>query len=413
MRKAAWVAWGVCAVVIVMISVGIVRNVLDGKAQRDLLGFVQDTLFNLFAVVFAVVGALILSRQPRNWIGWLMIGPTIAFALQPLIDVEIANATPPPASPSVFLLIAVILSNSSWVFLIFPLFLIILLFPTGAPPTPRWRWVTWYAGGIVVFFVVVASLAKNIGPDPSTYGTDWKVVNPIGFLPQDILDAIFGVGWSAALALLTLLCVASLVVRYRRAGTAELTQIKWVLYACAVFGIVYALGVFWQGQEQGLLGEIWSMLFIVSIFGIPVAIGIAILRYGLWDIDVIIRRTFTYAIVAALLAVVYFGSVIVLQQIFATISGQRSEVITVLSTLAIAALFIPLRNRVQNGIDKRFNRKRYDAQKVLRQFSTTVRDETDLEKLSGSLVEVVNETMQPKSVSVWLKKAADKVTPLR
>src|SRR5581483_4269991 len=127
------------------------------------------------------------------------------------------------------------------------------------------------------------------------------------------------------------------------------------------------------------------------------------------DIDFLIRRTLTYSIVTALLLMVYFASVILLQQAVATVTGsQQNELVTVLSTLAIAALFVPLRNRIQNAIDRRFNRQRYDAQKVLNQFATTVRDETDLEKLTGSLIDVVNETMQPRSVSLWLKPAADR-----
>src|SRR4030095_2398563 len=131
---------------------------------------------------------------------------------------------------------------------------------------------------------------------------------------------------------------------------------------------------------------------------LPIVLVIAVWRDRLFDIDILIRRTLTYSILIVLLAMVYFASVIVLQQMFATVSNQRSELVTVLSTLAIAALFVPLRNRIQDGIDKRFYRKKYDAQQVLQAFGETVRDETDLEKLTGKLIEVVNETMQPKSV---------------
>jgi hypothetical protein len=194
------------------------------------------------------------------------------------------------------------------------------------------------------------------------------------------------------------------VYRYLRVSTREeRQQTKWFLFGFVAFLALSAISEA-LGSLNPFADEVGLLIFVF----VPLSIGIAILRYRLWDIDVIIRRTVTYAIVVALLAVVYFGSVILLQQAFASITGERSEVITVLSTLAIAVLFIPLRNRVQNAIDKRFNRQKYDAQQVLQKFALTVRDETDLDKLSAELLNVVQETMQPKSVSVWLRKDTDK-----
>jgi hypothetical protein len=141
---------------------------------------------------------------------------------------------------------------------------------------------------------------------------------------------------------------------------------------------------------------------------IYIFVGIAILRSRLFDIDLIIRRTVTYALVTALLAIVFFGTVILLQQVFAAFTESgNNDFITVISTLVIAALFVPLRNRIQTAIDRRFNRKKYDAQQVLQRFGETVRDETDLERLTNELVSVVQETMQPKSVSLWLKQTKD------
>ena len=206
--------------------------------------------------------------------------------------------------------------------------------------------------------------------------------------------------------------LAAQVYRYMRVSAPqERAQTKWVLFGIATM-IVSIIAVYFSslGSQFGT-SAVYSRNSLMLLVGvnllvmlIPITIGIAILRAKLFDIDIIIRRTVTYAIVVALLLLVYFGSVILLQQIFASVTGQRSEIITIVSTLAIAALFIPLRNRVQNAIDKRFNRKKYDAAQVLQKFAETVRDETDLDKLNAELLNVVNETMQPKSVSVWLKQ---------
>jgi len=205
----------------------------------------------------------------------------------------------------------------------------------------------------------------------------------------------------------------SQVYRYRHTGAAQRQQIKWVVYGLVVgtaplvlffllyFTVLSSLPPVTRAILVELVGGLlWRFLLLI----LPISLTFAILRSHLLDIDVVIRKTLTYAIVVALLLVVYSGSVVLLQQIFASVTGQRSEITTVLSTLAIAVLFVPLRNRVQAWIDRRFYRKKYDAQKVLSDFAETVRDETDLEKLTARLMQVVDETMQPRSVSVWLKK---------
>jgi len=183
-------------------------------------------------------------------------------------------------------------------------------------------------------------------------------------------------------------------------------QLLWGVWGF-ILGSLMILATFLVtfGLVSGVLADVITYLGNLSFAVIGITLGIAILRYRLFDIDVIIRRTLTYAVVTASLIIIFFGTVIVLQQFFAqlTVSGGN-ELVTVLSTLAIAALFVPLRNRVQAWIDRRFNRNKYNAQKVLQQFGETVRDETDLEKLTAQLMQVVNETMQPKSVSVWLKE---------
>ncbi|RIK21729.1 MAG: hypothetical protein DCC52_14040 [Chloroflexi bacterium] len=209
------------------------------------------------------------------------------------------------------------------------------------------------------------------------------------------------------------------IKRYRHYSTPmQRQQTKWLLYGLAlivlgtlliptIFRLILPLAGF-TGPSTTVLSDLVSNTVNTLFVLLPLSVGIAILRYRLWDIDILIRKTLTYALVVALLAIVYFGSVILLQQIFANVTGLGSnEIITVISTLAIAALFVPLRNRIQEFIDRRFYRKKYDAQQVLQKFAETVRDETDLEKLTAELVNVVQETMQPTSVSVWLKRTTE------
>jgi threonine/homoserine efflux transporter RhtA len=199
------------------------------------------------------------------------------------------------------------------------------------------------------------------------------------------------------------LCVLSLLYRYRSADHREQNQIKWLLYAAGFFVLNLVLGFLW-----GELGNQWASLgtalLFLSIMLMPIAIAIAILRYRLYDIDVIIRKTLQYALLTAFLALVYFGSVIFLQSLTENLFGEQSPLVIVLSTLAIAALFNPLRTRIQDFIDRRFYRKKYDAEQALAQFAATVRDEVDMQKLSAWLLELVEESMQPEKTSLWLKK---------
>ncbi len=406
-RLTPLIAWLLCAGIIATILFDLVRAVFNGALSVESSQLVSSLVQGLIPISFALVGSLILSQQSRNVIGWLLILPALSFAMSSLIGPLYSNLTTAPEAPSVWLYLALYVNGVSWVFFIFPLFFLALLFPTGKPLSPRWRWVIAYGAVLLLFFLVLAALAKDIGPVEDEQR--WVLPNPIGFITQDDFDTIFGLPWGIALGSLTLLSLASLVVRYWRAGGVERQQLKWLLFAAAFFAAAYVPAVLAAGEMEGFGRYILDVLFLSAALAFPIAIGIAILRYRLWDIDVIIRRTMTYALVTAMLLVIFFGSVIVLQQLFAQFTNTGgSEIITVISTLTIAALFVPLRNRVQSEIDKRFNRKKYDAQKIMENFSRTVRDETDIDTLTNELVNVVQETMQPKSVTLWLKKESKK-----
>jgi hypothetical protein len=246
----------------------------------------------------------------------------------------------------------------------------------------------------------------------------YNILNSYAFaLPPALVALGKSVDWFFPIfALVSLVAfIGAPIYRYRRVSTAlEQQQIKWVVFTIAFAFSVFALTastVFWApgGNPDRDISLITVFVqpigWDAALLLIPLSIAISILRYRLFDIDILVRRTLTYAIVTALLATVFFGSVILLQQLFSGVTGAgQNEIVTVLSTLVIAALFIPVRNRIQTEIDRRFNRNKYNAQQVLNDFANTVRDETNLENLTARLMQVVDETMQPRSVSVWLKK---------
>jgi hypothetical protein len=355
----------------------------------------------LLPAEFALLAALIISKQPGNLIGWLLMLPAIALASD-AFKLYFARFSAAPVALSPVALTALWFSTWTWLLLLFPIFFILLLFPTGSPVSPRWRWVSLYVLGVSIFFFVVIAFQKGI----SSPNSDWFVANPIGFIPMDWFEKYLIVPFAVGLLSTTVLCVISMIVRYRHTPAMEREQIKWLLYACGLFAATYILNIlaYFNSQVWGT-GPGWVyFLMPLGMMTIPAAIAIAILRYHLWDIDVIIRRTLVYGGLTATLALVFFGGVALLQEVIGRTSGtQNSPVAIVISTLTIAALFTPLRRRIQRDIDRRFYRKKYDAQKTLESFAATVRDEVELEQISVHLLAVIQETMQPEGVSLWLK----------
>src|SRR5829696_1917927 len=199
---------------------------------------------------------------------------------------------------------------------------------------------------------------------------------------------------------------ASVVIGRRGARGVERQQIKWLLYVGPIFFVASGLhiGFYYFWLPEGSWG-LWAsyLLVIVGGLSVPIAIGVAILRYRLYEIDILINRTLVYGILTATLIALYFGGIVVLQRVFVFLTGQQSTLAVVASTLLIAALFTPLRRRIQSFIDRRFYRRKYDARKTLETFSAQLRDETDLDALSDDLVGVVRETMQPAHLSLWLR----------
>jgi hypothetical protein len=280
-----------------------------------------------------------------------------------------------------------------------------LLFPDGRPPSARWRPVAWL-GGISVFMLVMPAAIML-----------WPLRGLLLLEPyESYLDAnldlnlimlgLFNLSFPLLL-LSSALALLSLGWRFWNAQGVVRAQMKWFLLG----GIVTLVGFMlledvseWQPQ----LHILFDLLGIFIILALPLAAAVAILRYRLYDIDVIIRRTLVYAVLTTLLTLLFFGGIIVLQSLFVALTGQRSDVAVVASTLVIAALSTPLRLRIQKVIDRRFFRRKYDAERVLAQFAATARNETDVDRLTAELVEVVQETMQPAHVSVWLRPTGNR-----
>ena len=394
-RVAAWLAWSLMVLSVVLLVGGLALDQMTRSTaqERPYYGPVDAVFYLATVLTFSVVGAIIASRQPRNAIGWLFCGVGLVMGLNSLTGGYAEYRLSGGYGPWSFVETAAWFASWSWTILVYlPTSFLLLLFPDGRLPSPRWRPVAWCAAlGLIGF---VAGTALQPGP----LGDFPQIVNPYG-VDSLILEAVAVTG--AILALASMVASAgSLIVRMRRAGTVERQQIKWLAYGGAVVvGTIFASGFV----------SIWSVplsILIISaaLLGLPVFTCIAILRYRLYDIDIIINRTLVYGSLTLLLALVYFGGVTATQAIFRTLSGQEQQpqLAIVVSTLAIAALFSPLRHRIQSFIDRRFYRRKYDARKTLEAFSAKLRDETDLDRLGDELMGVVHETIQPAHVSLWL-----------
>ena len=356
-------------------------------------------------MAFPLVGALIASKRPQNAVGWLCLAVGLLWTLIGMLDYYSYYGAATPGSVP-FPVVMAGMSDWMWVPAIGLLgTYVLLLFPDGRLPSRRWRPLAWLSGAVIMLLSVGVMLA------PGRLANLAGVRKPFGIEGADWLVA----GAYAVLPLLPLCMLASalsLVLRYRRSGGEERQQIKWIAFAASVVVVLYAIAMIasfvFPAESWTTAGSVWWLNLLTyavlsSFTLVPIAVGIAVLKYRLYDIDFLINRALVYAPLTAMLILVYVGGVAGLQAAFRTLSGQESTLAVVASTLAIAALFSPLRQRVQAFVDRRFYRRKYDAAKTLETFSAKLRDETDLGALNDELVSVVKETMQPAHVGFWLR----------
>jgi hypothetical protein len=393
-RTAAWLAYSIVALAVLLVVLGslllLVNDRFPPPSGDILLAFVP----------FLIVGVLIASRRPENAIGWMfcVIGLASVWQFFAQEYAYYALITQPGALPGgAWIAWTALWTSSVWALMLFAL----LLFPNGRLPSPRWRPFAWVAAAVFTLGVVLLALEPGRLPEV-------RVRNPTGIeqvagimkLSQSILIPVT-LGIILAIG-------ASVVVRFRRARGEEREQLKWLAYSVGVLVSMAALAFLnFQVLDNPFpfIGIVVPVVSMVAVAGIPVAIGVAILRYRLYEIDIVINRTLVYGSLTASLAALYFGGVATTQALLRALTGQEQQpqLAIVVSTLVIAALFNPLRRRIQRFIDRRFYRSKYDAAKTLEAFSAKLRDETDLDTLSDDLVGVVSETMQPAHVSLWLR----------
>jgi hypothetical protein len=421
-RTAAWLAWSVLAVCVALITLTLVLDFTTEELPLEVGGFRYDpgfaVLTGVLSLAYPAVGALIASRLPTNPIGWIFCGLgliyvtrrfTTAYADQAFLE----NIALPWGEFAAWF--------ATWIGfadLTLAVFLM-LLFPSGRLPSRRWRIVVWLT-------VLGASMtALGFAFMPGILLSHTYLVNPFeiaGVIYGKLTTYhFFGVSRLLGMTLLSMSLLAALfsvILRLRHARGDDRQQIKWFLFAAvpltflgsledlntivALFTTDFMFRPVYILYSVGLFVPV-VYVEVLALLLVPVCTYIAILRYNLYDIDVVINRTLVYGSLTATLVALYFGGIVVLQSVFVLLTGQRSTLAVVASTLLIAALFTPLRRRIQSFIDRRFYRRKYDARKTLEAFSTKLKNETDLEALSDDLVGVVRETMQPAHVSLWLR----------
>jgi hypothetical protein len=397
--RAAVVAWSAFGLTLAFALSTVAFGIIDHgttlpKADGSDVQMQESIGFAGMMIAFSALGALVASRRPHNPIGWILVvsqaflGLT-QFARDWYIHTQFAD---PGSLPEAALLAWA--ANWAWVPGFVPLLtLLLLLFPDGRPPSARWRPVGWLSGLAITMLVLGYAFAPGRLEDYP------RIDNPLGVGggAGDVLELFLFLGF-ATLSFAAIGSMTSLAVRYRRSHGVERQQTRWMAAAavCVVFS--WLLSAFF---DQVLDIDI-SLLILAALLTLPAATAVGVLRYRLYDLDLVVNRTLVYGALTATLAGSYLGLVLLFQAALGPLT-QDSDLAIAASTLAVAALFRPLRARIQDAVDRRFYRRRYDAARTAEAFSARLRNEVELDSLSAALRGVASETMQPAHVSLWLR----------
>jgi hypothetical protein len=391
-RTAFWLAWCIWGVFVAIATAALMLQIKNGPSA-----WLSDAFGSLTLLALATVGSLIASRRPQNPIGWIFCASALLGGLgSGLVEYAVyALITAPGSLPAGAILgvFGAAFREGAW---FVTLTFLLLLFPDGRLLSPRWRPLTWLIAALLAAWLVSTLLS------PYSQSADERLAtvrNPLGIPFADgLLNALTAM-IPLVLSVTTLACIVAVVLRFRRAQGVERQQLKWFAYGMAVSAVLVIV-IFLLNSTT--LNGAPPALFDLAIVVIPISAGVAILRYRLFDIDLLINLTLVYGLLSATLLVIYLVLVFGGQYLLSSHFGPNNAVVLVVSTLLVAALFQPLRHRVQQLVDRRFYRSRYDAAKVMERFTEALRQEVDLEQLGSQLLQVVQETMQPAHLSLWL-----------
>jgi hypothetical protein len=398
-----WPAWAVLGVSAGLwaaaLGLGLAHGPLPGVPVFDVVDVVTYSAF----LVWTVVGAVIVSRRPGNRIGWLLSAAGLLIllgscALQYALAALLGDGPSLPGGKVAAWLApwTTVLGLSLW-------FWLILLFPDGHLPSRRWRALAWCCGLLAV--PGIGSLALLPGARPGGFSELGPIPNPLGWeAATDVLRPVNATAQVLATLLLGVAAV-SMVLRLRRASGVQRQQLKWLAYAAVVLaGYFVLVYLYTQGTVRSVPPLLDTIVSGLSLVVVPAAIGLAVLRYRLYDIDRLINRTLVYGLLTVLLGLGYAASVLVVS----VLAGRdQSSLAVAAGTLTVAALFQPARRRTQQVVDRRFNRRRYDAAKTIEAFSARLRDEVDLDTLTGELLAVADQTVAPTRASLWLRPSSE------
>ena len=395
-NRFAWASW----LVLLGLSGVYMGLVILNRDVQTREVYADRIILTLVILAMATCAALVISHRPRNPIGWLLLVAAIALAvaltaLEYAIRAVVAHPGTLPGG-----VVAAWLYSWCWV----PLLLVIApgmaLFPDGKLPSPAWRPLVWASLALLALITVGAATEPTLTLDGSV-----EIDNPMGLEWGPRTDSSEFFALVVAGVLLLLANATAPVFRFGRAGQVERQQLKLVMFAGLVFVVTLAI-ILPLDSTSGPLRDAASLVYTLAILGIPASITVAILRYGLYDIDRIINRTLTYGALTGGLGAVYLGLVVGLQALLRLVSGG-SDIAIVATTLVVAALFLPARRRLQSAVDRRFNRRAYDAARTIEAFNARLREQIDLDTLHYELLAVVDETMQPAGISLWLRDRND------